>query len=87
MTSAAVLPPEGKRNALLAVVADITADQVREGMRDHIEPFKIPRRCVRLDALPTNGNGKVDRKKLAALVEQDPPASVTTEALQARLAH
>ncbi|MGW3556404.1 class I adenylate-forming enzyme family protein [Streptomyces sp. NPDC000963] len=87
VTSAAVLPPEGKRNALLAVVADITADQVREGMRDHIEPFKIPRRCVRLDALPTNGNGKVDRKKLAALVAQDPPASATTEALQARLAH
>ncbi|MET7716152.1 hypothetical protein [Streptomyces sp. NPDC005407] len=87
VTSAAVLPPEGKRTALLAVVADLTAGQVREGMRDHIEPFKIPRRCVRLDALPTNGNGKVDRKKLAALIEQDPPASVTTEALQARLAH
>ncbi|OIJ91606.1 class I adenylate-forming enzyme family protein [Streptomyces monashensis] len=87
VTSAAVLPPEGKRTALLAVVADITADQVRAGMRDHIEPFKIPRRCVRLDALPTNGNGKVDRKKLTALIEQDPPASVITEALQARLAH
>ncbi|KIF72781.1 AMP-dependent synthetase [Streptomyces sp. 150FB] len=87
VTSAVVLPPEGKRTALLAVVADLPADQVREGMRDHIEPFKIPRRCVRLDALPTNGNGKVDRKKLAALIEQDPPASVTAEALQARLAH
>lgn len=87
VTSAAVLPPEGKRTALLAVVADITVDQVREGMRDHIEPFKIPRRCVRLDALPTNGNGKVDRRKLTALIEQDSPASVTTEALQTRLAH
>ncbi|MEW2531006.1 class I adenylate-forming enzyme family protein [Streptomyces sp. NPDC047071] len=87
VTSAAVLPPEGKRTALLAVVADVTADQVREGMRNHIEPFKIPRRCVRLDALPTNGNGKVDRKKLAALIEQDPPVSIITEALHARLAH
>lgn len=87
VTSAAVLPPEGERTALLVVVADVTADQVREGMRDHIEPFKIPRRCVRLDALPTNGNGKVDRKKLAGLIEQASSASVTTEALQARLAH
>ncbi|MEU0049077.1 class I adenylate-forming enzyme family protein [Streptomyces sp. NPDC006309] len=87
VTSAAVLPPEGKRTALLAVVADITAEEVREGMRDHIEPFKIPRRCVRLDALPTNGNGKVDRKKLAALIEQTPATPVTAEALQARLAH
>lgn len=87
VTSAAVLPPEGRRTAILAVVADITADEVREGMRDHIEPFKIPRRCVRLDALPTNGNGKVDRKRLAALVERTPATSVITEALQARLAH
>ncbi|MDH6695590.1 class I adenylate-forming enzyme family protein [Streptomyces sp. MAA16] len=87
VTSAAVLPPEGKRTALLAVVADITADEVREGMRDHIEPFKIPRRCVRLDALPTNGNGKVDRRKLAAQIDQAPATSVTTEALRARLAH
>lgn len=87
VTSAAVLPPEGKRGALLAVVADIGADEVREGMRDHIEPFKIPRRCVRLDALPTNGNGKVDRKKLAALIEQAPAAPVTAEASRAGLAH
>ncbi|MEU8894091.1 class I adenylate-forming enzyme family protein [Streptomyces sp. NPDC048442] len=78
VSSAAVLPPEGTRTALLAVVADITADEVREGMRDHIEPFKIPRRCVRLEALPTNGNGKVDRKKLAVLIERAPVGSVIT---------
>ncbi|MFH8753393.1 class I adenylate-forming enzyme family protein [Streptomyces rimosus] len=87
VASAAVLPPEGKRSALLAVVADITADEVREGMREHIEPFKIPRRCVRLDTLPTNGNGKVDRKKLAALIQRAPATSGTSEAPRARLAH
>ncbi|MFF8732528.1 class I adenylate-forming enzyme family protein [Streptomyces sp. NPDC015171] len=70
VTSAAVLPPAGRRGAVLVVVGDdITSDAVREQMRRHLEPFKIPRRCVRTDALPTNGNGKVDRKKLAALVE------------------
>ncbi|UUU22449.1 class I adenylate-forming enzyme family protein [Streptomyces sp. DSM 40750] len=68
VVSAAVLPPDGRRSAVLAVVADLPAEEVRERMRDLIEPFKIPRRCVRLDALPVNGNGKVDRKQLAALV-------------------
>ncbi|UUU33619.1 acyl--CoA ligase [Streptomyces sp. CA-210063] len=68
VVSAAVLPPDGQRSAVLAVVADLPAEEVRERMRDLIEPFKIPRRCVRLDALPVNGNGKVDRKQLAALV-------------------
>ncbi|QFZ18774.1 class I adenylate-forming enzyme family protein [Saccharothrix syringae] len=68
VTSAAVLPPSGGRSSLLAVVADIPAEEVRDRMRDHIEPFKIPRRCVRLEQLPTNGNGKVDRKRLEALV-------------------
>ncbi|MFI2213992.1 class I adenylate-forming enzyme family protein [Streptomyces sp. NPDC020141] len=75
VTSAAVLPPEGRRAALLAVVADIPAEQVRERMREQIEPFKIPRHCVRLDDLPVNGNGKVDRKRLAALVGRDAPAA------------
>ncbi|WP_405961093.1 acyl--CoA ligase [Streptomyces sp. NBC_00024] len=68
VVSAAVLPPDGQRSAVLAVVGDLSAEQVRERMRDLIEPFKIPRRCVRLDALPVNGNGKVDRKRLAALI-------------------
>ncbi|MEU6671829.1 class I adenylate-forming enzyme family protein [Streptomyces sp. NPDC046727] len=70
VTSAAVLPPAGRRGAVLVVVGDgVSADAVREQMRQHIEPFKIPRRCLRTDALPTNGNGKVDRKKLAAWAE------------------
>ncbi|AKN72631.1 AMP-dependent synthetase [Streptomyces sp. PBH53] len=80
VTSAAVLPPAGKRGAVLFVVGDgISADTVREGMRQHIEPFKIPRRCVRTDALPTNGNGKVDRKKLAALADTPAPPSARSD--------
>jgi acyl-CoA synthetase (AMP-forming)/AMP-acid ligase II len=69
VTSAAVLPPSGGQSALLAVVADISVEEVRDRMRDHIEPFKIPRRCVQLEQLPTNGNGKVDRRRLEALVD------------------
>ncbi|MCC9703929.1 AMP-binding protein [Streptomyces sp. MNU76] len=73
VVSAAVLPPDGQRSAVLAVVADLPAEAVRERMRDLIEPFKIPRRCVRLDAIPVNGNGKVDRKALATLVASPDP--------------
>jgi acyl-CoA synthetase (AMP-forming)/AMP-acid ligase II len=80
VTSAAVLPPAGRRGAVLFVVGDgISADAVRERMRQHIEPFKIPRRCVRTDALPTNGNGKVDRKKLAALAEPAGDPTLSTK--------
>ncbi|MEU9606668.1 class I adenylate-forming enzyme family protein [Streptomyces sp. NPDC048057] len=87
VTSAAVLPPEGKRTAVLAVVSDIPAEEIREGMREQIEPFKIPRRCVRLEALPTNGNGKVDRKRLAALIEQTPAVSISADTSQTRTPH
>ncbi|MER5878487.1 class I adenylate-forming enzyme family protein [Streptomyces sp. NPDC001910] len=71
VTSAAVLTPTDRRGAVLVVIGDdgLEPDAVREQMREHIEPFKIPRRCLRANTLPTNGNGKVDRKKLAAWVE------------------
>lgn len=74
VVSAAVLPPEDDRSSVLVVAADIAAEDVRERMRDHIEPFKIPRRCVRFDDLPVNGNGKVDRKRLVALLAQQDAA-------------
>ncbi|NDZ62001.1 AMP-binding protein [Streptomyces anulatus] len=67
VSAAAVLPPEAGRPALLAVVTELTVDEVLGRMREQIEPFKIPRRCVPLDELPVNGNGKVDRKRLASL--------------------
>lgn len=55
------------------MVTDLTVDEVLGRMREQIEPFKIPRRCVPLDELPVNGNGKVDRKRLASLAGADEP--------------
>ena len=69
VVSAAVLPPSGKKPAVLAVVAEIGAEQVLDRMRERIEEFKVPRRCVVLEKLPLSGNGKVDRKKLATAIE------------------
>ncbi len=69
VVSAAVLPPSGKRPSVLAVVSEIGAEQVLGRMREQIEEFKVPRRCVVLEELPLSGNGKVDRKKLATVIE------------------
>ncbi|MCY9787250.1 acyl--CoA ligase [Nocardiopsis sp. EMB25] len=66
--SAIVLPPADGRPAQLAVISSIPKEEVLERMRQEIEEFKVPRICVRLDDLPTNGNGKIDRARLADLI-------------------
>jgi acyl-CoA synthetase (AMP-forming)/AMP-acid ligase II len=65
---AAVLPPLDGEPAVVAVVGDVTPQDVLAGMRDEIEAFKIPRRCVVVADLPLTRNGKVDRKLLRAEV-------------------
>ncbi|MER7491187.1 class I adenylate-forming enzyme family protein [Streptomyces pharetrae] len=65
---AAVLPPAGSRPALLAVVGEVVPQDVLTAMREEIEEFKIPRRCVVLEELPLTRNGKVDRDLLLAEV-------------------
>ncbi|MEV3970177.1 class I adenylate-forming enzyme family protein [Streptomyces sp. NPDC050698] len=64
--SAAVLPPTQDRSATLFVTGAVRPDDVLLALREEIEDFKIPPRCVVLDALPLTGNGKVDRDGLVA---------------------
>ncbi len=64
--SAAVLPPLDGKPAVLAVVGDLTAEDVTLLLREEIEEFKIPQRCVVLSALPLTNNGKIDLKILRA---------------------
>ncbi|MGW3953928.1 class I adenylate-forming enzyme family protein [Streptomyces sp. NPDC004752] len=68
--SAAVLPPHEERPAVLFVTGDVDGRQVLEGMREQIEEFKIPSRCLVSAELPLTGNGKVDRKALGALATE-----------------
>lgn len=70
VVSAACLPPSGGKHALLTVVTDLAPNEVIERMHGELEEFKIPRRCMVLKSLPLSGNGKVDRKALAELVER-----------------
>jgi len=69
VAAAAVLPPGGGDAALLFTVGTRSSAEVLRGMREQIEEFKIPSRCVSLDELPLTGNGKVDRKALAAIAK------------------
>ncbi|MFI1726744.1 class I adenylate-forming enzyme family protein [Streptomyces sp. NPDC020489] len=62
---AAVLPPTDGSPARLVVVSTRAPADVLEAMREEIEEFKVPGRCVPLPALPLTRNGKVDRKALA----------------------
>jgi acyl-CoA synthetase (AMP-forming)/AMP-acid ligase II len=64
--SAAVLPPAQDRPASLFVTGAVRSEEVLLALREQIEDFKVPARCVVLDALPLTGNGKVDRDGLAA---------------------
>ncbi|MFJ1865363.1 class I adenylate-forming enzyme family protein [Streptomyces sp. NPDC088097] len=72
VTAAAVLAPGPRTGdkAVLAVVTDLAPPDVLDDMRGLIEEYKIPRRCVPVGALPTNNNGKVDRRALADLLER-----------------
>ncbi|GLL03739.1 amino acid adenylation domain-containing protein [Dactylosporangium matsuzakiense] len=44
---------------------DIAAATFRRHLQDAVPPAALPRRWIRLDALPLNGNGKVDHHALA----------------------
>jgi len=67
--AAAVLPPDaGRAEAVLVVATDLDAGSVLRGLRAELEDAKVPAACVPLPELPTGGNGKVDKRALAALV-------------------
>ena len=59
----------GKRLAALVVVADgreLTADEVREFVKDNLARYKVPRDVHFLDALPRTTTGKVLKRALRA---------------------
>jgi acyl-CoA synthetase (AMP-forming)/AMP-acid ligase II len=63
---AAVLPPADGQPSVLVVVGDLAPDEVLRAMREEIEEFKVPGRCVVVQALPLTQNGKLDRRALGA---------------------
>ncbi|RQP24384.1 amino acid adenylation domain-containing protein [Piscinibacter terrae] len=57
----------GQIEAFVAGDATVDEARVREELRGTLPDYMIPRRVVRLQELPKNRNGKVDRKALAEL--------------------
>ena len=76
---AAVLPvyTDGKVSSLTAFVLLQSPDglsslkrtqQLRAALSEVLPVYMIPRRFIALESFPTNTNGKIDRKALAALL-------------------
>ncbi|MFD5203936.1 class I adenylate-forming enzyme family protein [Streptomyces sp. NPDC058375] len=66
--TAAVLPPAHDRpEALLVTAGAAEPTDVLRLLRAEIEAYKVPPQCLRLPALPTNANGKIDKKRLTEL--------------------
>lgn len=69
VSAAAVLPPaSGRPAAVLFVCGDVDPAGVLPALRDTLEDFKVPGRCVVVAGLPVTTNGKIDRAALAALI-------------------
>ncbi|MEV7190832.1 class I adenylate-forming enzyme family protein [Streptomyces sp. NPDC093510] len=68
VTAAAVVLSE-ERGALLAVRTARTTDEVRAGLRARLDDHKVPDHIHRVDALPLNTNGKVDKAALRRALE------------------
>lgn len=47
------------------------ADTIRGILRDRLPPHMVPSRVHVLDALPLNGSGKIDRKALAVMLDEN----------------
>ena len=68
--------PSGEHDLEIAVVGEVTADDVLAGLGALLEPAKVPAACHVLDALPLTPNGKTDGKRLRTLLrpQQGDPA-------------
>lgn len=62
-----VLYEAATRNIVLFYEADLelTAQNIRNRMAEHLPKYMLPTKIIRLDVMPLNPNGKVDRKLLA----------------------
>lgn len=52
-----------------AVVGDVEPEVLGEALRSGLAGYKVPRRWIKVGALPRNALGKVDRRRLRAMME------------------
>ncbi|HYG65818.1 MAG TPA: amino acid adenylation domain-containing protein, partial [Thermoanaerobaculia bacterium] len=56
----------GERRLVAYAAGELTVESLRAALRERLPDYMAPSAFVRLDALPLNPNGKVDRKALPA---------------------
>ncbi len=61
--------------AFVVPAGDGDVDGLAEFLGERLPSYAIPSVCTVLDELPLTGNGKVDRKALAALADEDGPVA------------
>ena len=52
------------KKIILFYTGDIEKDEMAEKIREKLPPFMLPSKTVKLDDLPLNKNGKIDRNAL-----------------------
>ncbi|MCP2258145.1 Acyl-CoA synthetase (AMP-forming)/AMP-acid ligase II [Streptoalloteichus tenebrarius] len=65
VTAAGVALPVGPEGAVLWAVGSATPAEILAGLRERLEPARVPAACRVVAALPQTANGKIDRRALA----------------------
>jgi len=62
----------GAMSDIIGVItaSGIDEDAMREALRSRLPSYMLPRRIIRLESMPLNASGKIDRNAIAALLDQ-----------------
>ena len=71
----------GAMSDIIGVItgSDIDEDAMREALRSRLPSYMLPRRILKLDTMPLNSSGKIDRNAIAVLLDQAPDNSVNEQ--------
>ncbi|HEX2078009.1 MAG TPA: AMP-binding protein [Longimicrobium sp.] len=67
---AALIPPSERHGATLFAVTDLTSQQVLAALQERLEEYKLPAQIITLETLPLMPNGKTDRTRLRATLDE-----------------
>lgn len=67
VSSAVLIPPHGRNPSVLFLCGRDDTDEILPRLKEELEEYKLPGRCVALPDMPITPNGKFDRKRLKQL--------------------